>query len=152
MTVKLLTEHHLEFLSLKTGYTGSSESAFVKMPHCWNSHVAAHMLPVVLKLRRMVSAIRWFVTILFGAVSRFPCEVDHGLPAMRVVVRPEATRSFYEIGCCCPLEAGDDVDCTPHPHTLLTRMVHHCLVTFRSLTLGFAGCDQDFNVRRVRAR
>ena len=25
MTVKLLTEHYLEFLSLKVGYTGSSE-------------------------------------------------------------------------------------------------------------------------------
>ena len=43
MTVKLLTEHHLEFLSLKGGYTGSSESTLVKMPHCWKSHVAAHM-------------------------------------------------------------------------------------------------------------
>ena len=26
MSVKLLTEHHLEFLSLKVGWTGSSES------------------------------------------------------------------------------------------------------------------------------
>ena len=30
MTVKLLTEHHLECLSLKVGYTGSSESTLVK--------------------------------------------------------------------------------------------------------------------------
>ena len=29
MTLKLLTEHHLEFLSLKEGYTGSSESTLV---------------------------------------------------------------------------------------------------------------------------
>ena len=29
MTVKLLTEHHLEFLSLKGGCTGSSESTHV---------------------------------------------------------------------------------------------------------------------------
>ena len=28
MTVKLLTEHHLEFLSLKGGCTGSSHSSF----------------------------------------------------------------------------------------------------------------------------
>ena len=42
MTVKLLTEHHLEIFSLKGGYTGSSESTYVKMPHCWKSHVAAH--------------------------------------------------------------------------------------------------------------
>ena len=44
MSVKLLTEHHLEFISLKVGYTGSSESTLVKMPHCWKSHVAAFML------------------------------------------------------------------------------------------------------------
>ena len=44
MTVKLLTEHHLEFLSLKGGCTGSSESTLVKMPHCWKSHVTAQML------------------------------------------------------------------------------------------------------------
>ena len=40
--VKLLTEHHLEFLSLKGGCTDSSESTHVKMPHCWKSHVTAH--------------------------------------------------------------------------------------------------------------
>ena len=43
MIVKLLTEHHLEFLSLKGGCTGLSESTHVKMPHCWKSHVVAHM-------------------------------------------------------------------------------------------------------------
>ena len=43
MTVKLLTEQHLEFLSLKGGLTGSSESTLVKMSHCWKSHVAAHI-------------------------------------------------------------------------------------------------------------
>ena len=41
MDVQLLTEHHLEFLSLKGGCTGSSESTLVKMPHCWKSHVTA---------------------------------------------------------------------------------------------------------------
>ena len=44
MTVKLLTEHHLEFLSLKGGYTGSSESTLVKMTHCWKSHDAATVI------------------------------------------------------------------------------------------------------------
>ena len=43
MTVKLLTEQNLEFLSLTGGYTGSSESTLVKMPHCWKSHVTAHI-------------------------------------------------------------------------------------------------------------
>ena len=41
MIVKLLTEHHLEFLSLKGGCRGSSESTHVKMPHCWKSHALA---------------------------------------------------------------------------------------------------------------
>ena len=43
MIVKLLTEHHLEFLSLKGGCTGSSASTLVKMPHCWKSHVTAQI-------------------------------------------------------------------------------------------------------------
>ena len=43
MNIKLLTEHHLEFLSLKGGCTGSSESTLVKIPNCWKSHVMAHL-------------------------------------------------------------------------------------------------------------
>ena len=43
MSVKLLTEHHLNVLSLKGGCTGSSESILVKIPHCWKSHITAHM-------------------------------------------------------------------------------------------------------------
>ena len=43
MTVKLLIEHNLEFLSLKGGCTGSSESTLVKIPHCWKSHVMAYI-------------------------------------------------------------------------------------------------------------
>ena len=42
LSVKLLTEYHLKFLSFKGGCTGSSESTLVKMPHCWKSHVVAH--------------------------------------------------------------------------------------------------------------
>ena len=43
MIVKLLTEHHLEFLSLKGGCRGSSKSTHVKMPHCWKSHAQVHI-------------------------------------------------------------------------------------------------------------
>ena len=50
MTVKLLTEHNLEFLSLKGGRKGSSESTLVKMPHCWKSHVMAHLYNLVFNL------------------------------------------------------------------------------------------------------
>ena len=49
MIVRLLTEHNLEFLSLKGGCTGSYESTHVKMPHCWKSHVMAQLLISILK-------------------------------------------------------------------------------------------------------
>ena len=51
MTVKLLTEHHLEFLSFKGGYTGSSESTLVNRSNCWKCHAAAQMLVRTLKVR-----------------------------------------------------------------------------------------------------
>ena len=44
MSVKPLTEHHLEFLSLKVGFTGSSEATLVKMTRCWKSSVTAHFV------------------------------------------------------------------------------------------------------------
>ena len=44
MSVKLLTKHHLEFLCSIGGCTGSYESTLVKMPHCWKSHVTAHLI------------------------------------------------------------------------------------------------------------
>ena len=43
MIVKLLTEHHLEFLSLKEGCTGSSDSTHLKMSHCRKSHATAQI-------------------------------------------------------------------------------------------------------------
>ena len=43
MIVKLLIEHHLEFLSLKGGFTGSSEPTLVKMSHFWKSHATAQL-------------------------------------------------------------------------------------------------------------
>ena len=44
MIVKLLAGYHLEFLSLKGGCRGSSESTLVKMPHCWKSHATAQIM------------------------------------------------------------------------------------------------------------
>ena len=44
MSVKLMAEQHLEFLSFKGGCIGSpSESTLVKMPDCWKSHATAHL-------------------------------------------------------------------------------------------------------------
>ena len=42
MIVKLLTEHHLEFLTIKRDCAGLSESKLVKMSNCWKSHAPAH--------------------------------------------------------------------------------------------------------------
>ena len=49
MNVKLLAEHHLEFLSLKRGCicTDSYESTLVKMPHCWKSHATAQITKLI---------------------------------------------------------------------------------------------------------
>ena len=44
MIVKLRTEHHFEFLSLKGSCRVSSESTNVKMPHCWKSYALAHLI------------------------------------------------------------------------------------------------------------
>ena len=60
MIVKLLTEHHLEFLSLKGGCRGSSESTHFKMSNCWKSHAAAHLVVYV----HVRADLRW-VRIIF---------------------------------------------------------------------------------------
>ena len=56
MTVKLLTEHHLEFLSLNGGCTALFKSTLVKMTHCLKSHVAAQNFILV---RRLDSKNNW---------------------------------------------------------------------------------------------
>ena len=43
MIVKQLTEHHLEFLSLKGGCRGSFKSTLVKMSNCLKCHAEAHL-------------------------------------------------------------------------------------------------------------
>ena len=46
MIVKLVTKRHLEFLSLKGGCRGLSESSLVKMSNCWKSHAAAQFINI----------------------------------------------------------------------------------------------------------
>ena len=76
MIVKLLSEHHLKFLSLTGGCRGSSESTLVKMPNCWKSHVTAesagatityrvnHKIAILLSILRKCSGqtIKWAST------------------------------------------------------------------------------------------
>ena len=47
MSVKLLTEHDLERLSLKESCIGLSESSLVKIPDCWKSYVVAQLCVLV---------------------------------------------------------------------------------------------------------
>ena len=58
MIVKPLTEHHLEFLSLKGGCRGSSESTLVKMSNYWKSHAAAHIYIYIYLFNRPSSALQ----------------------------------------------------------------------------------------------
>ena len=53
MSVKLLTEQHLEFLSSKGDWTGSSESTLFKIPHCWKSR----RYSFVMNSRKRVSSV-----------------------------------------------------------------------------------------------
>ena len=81
MTVKLLTEQHLEFLSLTGGCTGSSESTFVKMPHCWKSHVAAHIRNSLFGLCCILS----FRGFYFSEAWQHKTESQRGLICDRVI-------------------------------------------------------------------
>ena len=56
MSVKLLTEHLLESLSLKGGCTGSSECTLVNMSNRWKSHTAA----------QIIIAASWEITIILN--------------------------------------------------------------------------------------
>ena len=51
MCVKLLTEHYLDFLTLKGVETGLSESTLVKMPQCWKPHATAQLYDRHLEIR-----------------------------------------------------------------------------------------------------
>ena len=72
MSIKLLTEHLLEVLSLKGGCTGSSESTLVKMSNCW----AQILLALNSKLFLFASS-----SISFGSSK----EVSHSLPTTYVL-------------------------------------------------------------------
>ena len=57
MSVQLLTDHNLEFLSIKGGCIGSYESTLVKMPYCWKLHVTAQLLISILGAFGQLAAI-----------------------------------------------------------------------------------------------
>ena len=66
MIVKLLTEHHLEFLSLEVDCTGSSESTLVKMLNCWKSHATAHIVYFKASLYRLFAFVLRLELFIFN--------------------------------------------------------------------------------------
>ena len=80
MTVKLLTEYHLEFLSLTRGCIVSPESTLVQMPHCLRSHVAACIILTICGILFMhcFFLLAWLGTMLskLGLLKlTVPCEI-----------------------------------------------------------------------------
>ena len=82
MSIKLLTEHHLEFLSLKGGCIGSYESPLVKMPHCWKSRVTAHI----------------YVFLLPNIMNEVKCLLDPHVTPLACKLRPVGHRHFLLLG------------------------------------------------------
>ena len=92
MIVRLLTEHHLEFLRLTGSCTGSSESTLVKMPHCWKSRVMAHIVLLLfcrcLCIGSNLSSPRspgWVLFVCFESLhpsQQFFSYVETGLPGL----------------------------------------------------------------------
>ena len=72
MSVKLLAEQHLEYVSFKGGCTGSSESTLVKMPHCWKSHATAHYYDFMLYFSAFIDDME---KLCFSAGIAFPSMV-----------------------------------------------------------------------------
>ena len=65
MKTKLRSEQHLEFLSLKGGYTGLSESIHVKMPHCLKSPCRGEGFPMwLISVQRPTAHILYVVLLL----------------------------------------------------------------------------------------
>ena len=69
MTVKLLTEHHLEFRTLKGGCIGLFESTLVKILHCWKSYVAALILLLLCAISTKISSPKTVTVMFFQAMK-----------------------------------------------------------------------------------
>ena len=64
MIVMLLTEHYLDFLSLKGGCRCSSESIHVKIPYCLKSHDAAYISLLCIVLYIVCLTRNWEVYVI----------------------------------------------------------------------------------------
>ena len=98
MSVKLLTEHHLEVLSLKGGCTGTFKSTLVNMPHCWKSHVAAHVLGAVAQLKEPQTGDQGLlVSLSLTAVGVTVVSLSKTLYQQLSTVQPKKTENCPDI-------------------------------------------------------
>ena len=76
MSVKLLTEHHLEFLSVKGGGTGSSESTLVKMPLCWSNCMRKRLEDLLTWKSAEVLKLTLFIHLVLVSITKALNGVD----------------------------------------------------------------------------
>ena len=84
MIVKLLTEHHLEFLILKGGCRCSSESTHVKMPHCWKSHTLAHYFRCIISAKYYGNNIKYVGIQVNTTIKYQTLGYVEGIPIMNL--------------------------------------------------------------------
>ena len=72
MSVKLLTEHHLEFLSWIGGCTDSFESTLVKMPRSWKSRVMAQMIVLSFFIKKVFCTSVAYIATNYSPLIEFP--------------------------------------------------------------------------------
>ena len=70
MTLRLLNEYQLEFLSFNGGCTGEFESTLVKMSNCWKSHVTAQLCCVIMSLSLGAHTKPWLCDEVFCVFVR----------------------------------------------------------------------------------
>ena len=122
MSVTLLTEHHLEFRSLKGGCTGSSKFIHVKMPHCWISHVKA--IKSAIRMLDIIAFKKWMTA----------CQWKE----WRVHSKDHASCSMSLIGTCTKYKyTGRHMAVTPFKFTLLFQKSENAKFSKRS---GFEKC------------
>ena len=74
MIVKILDEHHMEFLSLKGG---SYESTHIKMPHCWTSHALPQLHPIRDEVATYLQVSSNLVKVRYCVLMNYRCVVLH---------------------------------------------------------------------------
>ena len=143
MSFKLRTEHHLEFLSLKGGCTGSSESTLVKMPHCWKSHVTAQLFVYWHWLCSFVDHFVIYVSCLsrFLVCSLQPCGHLLGKWLTSSLVCG-ILLCFCHLSVCCP-GSGVVLDCIDFwslPPYLLCQVKKHVQTVDESHDMNMDFC------------